>query len=284
MKVLSLNGGGCCGYMSAVVLALIEKETGKSCSELFDLVAGVSTGSIIATSIGKGISAEELAKYYKELASTIFKKKSWIPWNSWYSADKLQDVVASILDYNFNESKTKVMIYAAQISGPDVLQPKFWKSWKELENIKTSEIVVASCSAPIYFAPKKIGDKVYIDGGFVANNPSMCAIAEALELNAELKNIKSFNINCGEQKGFNKAEKLNSILKWIPNASSLPTLAIRTGERSVTYQASEILDDRHLEIGPNIDLPLDILDFALMDQEANKMWLENKDNILKLLA
>jgi patatin-like phospholipase/acyl hydrolase len=280
MRLLSLNGGGSCGYMTAVILSKIEEETGKSSAELFDLIAGVSTGSILAAAIGKGIPAKMIASFYKELASDIFKKKCWLPWKAWYSADKLNKITKEIIGYQYNSSKTKIMIHAAAINGPDVFRPKFWKSWEECDTVMANEIVVASCSAPIYFAPNKIGSDVYIDGGFVANNPSMCAIVEALRLKHDLTEIYNLNINCGETKGFDNAHKLVSIIKWIPNISSLPTLAIKTGERSVSYQAHQLLGNRHLVIGPSIDLPMDTLDFDKMNREANRVWSINKEVIL----
>src|SRR5215210_1589295 len=47
-KVLSIDGGGIRGIIPATVLAEIERRTGKLTSEVFDLVAGTSTGGILA--------------------------------------------------------------------------------------------------------------------------------------------------------------------------------------------------------------------------------------------
>ena len=46
--ILALDGGGTRGVYSAQVLACIEQETGVPVKEHFDLIAGTSTGSIIA--------------------------------------------------------------------------------------------------------------------------------------------------------------------------------------------------------------------------------------------
>ena len=215
MRLLTLNGGGCCGYMTAVILSKLEEETGKNTAELFDLIAGVSTGSIIAACIGKGITASIIANLYKDLAKKIFKKKCWVPWKPWYDSKELENVMRELLHYEFNTSKTKIMIHAACINGPDVLKPKFWKSWQEYDTLMTDDIVVASCSSPVYFSPKSIQNDTYIDGGFVTNNHSMCAIVEALRYKKPLSKIYNLNINCGEQKGFDNAKKLDSIIKWI---------------------------------------------------------------------
>jgi patatin-like phospholipase/acyl hydrolase len=55
MNILSLNGGGTSGLMTALILAKIENEYGNKhiCCELFDLITGVSTGSIIGALLSK---------------------------------------------------------------------------------------------------------------------------------------------------------------------------------------------------------------------------------------
>lgn len=283
MKLLSLNGGGMCGYMSASVLAKIESELKAPSHTLFDMICGVSTGSILAVALGAGKPASEMKDMYRDLGTNIFGRKSWVPWKPWYSSDNLLKSIKGNLEYRFNTAKTRVIIYASHINGPSVLKPKFWKSWKEDNTVTTSDIVVASCSAPIYFAPKTIGVDTYIDGGFVANNPSMCVIAEALSCNAEMGNLYNLNISCGEEKGFDNASKLDSILKWIPNVSSLPTLAIRTGEQAVEYQAHQLLGFRNHVVEPEMALPLDTLNFDLMDKLADAMWSTHRVEIVNQL-
>ena len=49
IRILSLDGGGVRGLISLEVLKHIEQESGKPIAELFDFVAGTSTGSIVAT-------------------------------------------------------------------------------------------------------------------------------------------------------------------------------------------------------------------------------------------
>ena len=47
-KVLSLDGGGIRGIIPAIILQEIEKRTQKRIWELFDLIAGTSTGGFLA--------------------------------------------------------------------------------------------------------------------------------------------------------------------------------------------------------------------------------------------
>ena len=131
MRILSLNGGGMRGYVTAIVLSKLEQETGKPIIEMFDFISGVSTGSIICGALGKGISATMLVSLYKELGNTIFTKKSWLPWKPYYKTSVLESVVKETMEYQFNTAKVKVMIHATKVSKPGVIQPKFWKSWQE---------------------------------------------------------------------------------------------------------------------------------------------------------
>ena len=82
--VLSLDGGGIRGLIPALVLADIEKKTGKRIAELFDLITGTSTGGILALGLckdnGNGVpqySAKNLSKIYQDRGSEIFSRSFW---------------------------------------------------------------------------------------------------------------------------------------------------------------------------------------------------------------
>ena len=51
LRVLALDGGGIRGVIPATVLAEIENKTGKRIAEMFDLIAGTSTGGILALAL-----------------------------------------------------------------------------------------------------------------------------------------------------------------------------------------------------------------------------------------
>ena len=81
MKVLSIDGGGIRGLIPALVLAEIERRTGRRTAEMFDLIAGTSTGGILACGLtrrgedGQPMhSAEELAELYMSEGPKIFDR------------------------------------------------------------------------------------------------------------------------------------------------------------------------------------------------------------------
>ena len=53
MKVLAIDGGGIRGLIPALVLAEIERRTGRRMAEMFDLIAGTSTGGILACALSR---------------------------------------------------------------------------------------------------------------------------------------------------------------------------------------------------------------------------------------
>jgi patatin-like phospholipase/acyl hydrolase len=73
-RILSIDGGGICGIFPAAVLARLEKAhtTGNSIGTYFDLIAGTSTGGIIALGLGAGLSANDLLDPYVGKGSEIF--------------------------------------------------------------------------------------------------------------------------------------------------------------------------------------------------------------------
>ncbi len=58
MKLLSIDGGGIKGLYSAAFLNSLEKIYGKQTVDSFDLIAGTSTGGIIALAIAARISLD----------------------------------------------------------------------------------------------------------------------------------------------------------------------------------------------------------------------------------
>ncbi|HEY9608907.1 patatin-like phospholipase family protein, partial [Allocoleopsis sp.] len=79
-KILSIDGGGIRGIVPAKILAEIEKQTKKPISSLFDLIAGTSTGGILAAGLTlpkpntkePKYTAEDLIKIYRERGGEIF--------------------------------------------------------------------------------------------------------------------------------------------------------------------------------------------------------------------
>ena len=98
-RILSLDGGGIRGVFTLQILARIEellrKHRGKShlvLADEFDLIAGTSTGAIIATMLSWGMSVEQIERNYTDQSAEMFKKAGWrARWKAKYSAQAITD-------------------------------------------------------------------------------------------------------------------------------------------------------------------------------------------------
>ena len=79
VRVLAIAGGGIRGIIPSVVLARIEKLTGKPIHQSFDLVCGTSTGGIIAAGLTmpKPLSGDQILDLYLNHGKTIFSQSFW---------------------------------------------------------------------------------------------------------------------------------------------------------------------------------------------------------------
>lgn len=72
-QVLSLDGGGLRGIFTAASLAALEDDLGSPVVDHFDLIAGTSTGGLIALALGAGVSARSILDFYLEEGPRIFR-------------------------------------------------------------------------------------------------------------------------------------------------------------------------------------------------------------------
>ena len=71
-QILSLDGGGLKGLFSACFLAEWEQHVGRPITSSFDLIAGTSTGGIIALALGAGFPAAQIVEFYRQHGPAIF--------------------------------------------------------------------------------------------------------------------------------------------------------------------------------------------------------------------
>jgi len=205
-RILSIDGGGIHGVIPAVVLEEIESRAGRPISDLFDLFVGTSTGGILATGLvlpaadgEPRYTASQLVDFYTTRGHEIFP--SLRP--SWFSS------IVSLVSERFSEKPYERILreYLGDARLSETLKPLimpsydikagspyFFKTRRAIENPAHRdhalwEAVRATSAAPTYFEPKSLQpdaqgsfSKLLIDGGVFVNNPTMCAYAEALDL------------------------------------------------------------------------------------------------------
>ena len=223
VKVLSIDGGGIRGLIPAMVLAEIEKRTGKRIAQLFDLIAGTSTGGILAlglTKPGAGgkprWTAEQGVELYREQGGKIFDRSVWHRIRSLgnlaeekYPAGPIEEVLQEFFgNTRLSEALKDVIVTSYEI---ERRIPFFFKSRYASDPAKKADydfpmwqVARATSAAPTYFEPFKIDTNkqadywALIDGGVFANNPAMCAYAEAKATRKDAQDFLVVSLGTGE--------------------------------------------------------------------------------------
>ncbi len=200
-RILSIDGGGIRGIIPAMVLAHIEKLTGRPIAKLFDLVAGTSTGGILALglTIPKSSSrplyaAQEFVDMYEREGTRIFSRS---PFRTLFTTDSLlwkkysSQGIEQVLSEYFGDSRLRDAVTDVLVTSYEIERrfPFFFKSTNARQrpdyDFAARDIARATSAAPSYFEPMKIptgtnsGHYTLIDGGVFANNPAACALVEA---------------------------------------------------------------------------------------------------------
>jgi patatin-like phospholipase/acyl hydrolase len=191
-RVLSLDGGGIRGLISTLMLAYIEEQTGKRTADLFDLIAGTSTGGVIAlglvfpgTPTQPPYSAKQLADFYIKEGPQIFSGRFGAlrqVVEEKYPHKPMEDTLQRYFgNIRLEEALKPVIIPTYDVANA---APHFFKSRRTESDgqVLMWQVARATTAAPTFFEPIQIHmpgvSRALIDGGMIANNPAMCALAE----------------------------------------------------------------------------------------------------------
>ncbi len=212
-RILSLDGGGIRGTFSAGFLAEIEEHTGRRIVEHFDLIAGTSTGGIIALALGLGIPAQEILRFYRTHGPEIFPAATWgtrlslrlrRALRSKHSPERLSAALKSVFgERRIGEALTRLMIVSWDGARSDVHlfktahSPKFTRDYK----LAAVEAALATSAAPTYLPAFRGPTGVtFIDGGIWANCPAALSILEAIaELGRPVDEIDILSIGTTQE-------------------------------------------------------------------------------------
>lgn len=217
-RILSLDGGGIRGVYPATILAELERKftSPRKIGEFFDLIAGTSTGGIIALGLGKGMSAVDLQDLYQVRGNEIFPEpqrslkgrvKSAFRWSRhWFLYHYDREAIAKILaeklgDRLYGESLHRLCIPAFDGGNSEVFVFKtpHHPDYKIDRFEKMTTVALATSAAPTYFKPLQHGGYSLVDGGVWANNPIMLAVIEALVcFDISPDQIDVLSLGCGE--------------------------------------------------------------------------------------
>ncbi|MCC5640488.1 patatin-like phospholipase family protein [Nostoc sp. CHAB 5844] len=212
-KILSIDGGGIRGIIPAIILDEIEKRTSKPICQLFNLIAGTSTGGILTAALTKPnpsyqsqpqFKAEDLIDIYRQDGKRIFLESPVTSLlklddivRAKYSSKGRDEVLTEYLqDTLLKKALTDLFItsYDIELRMPiffvnNVKDQKLGENFRKIcDGYTMKQAAMATSAAPTYFKPYKIdtadptnsGYYALVDGGVFANNPTSLAIMEAL--------------------------------------------------------------------------------------------------------
>ena len=204
-RILTIDGGGIKGVFPAAFLAEIEDRLGEPIYNYFDLIAGTSTGGIIAIGLGLGLTAGELLQLYKEFGASIFKS-SRIPGHlrrllrAKYSLEPMREIVGKAFsDRRLGHSRKRLLVPALNLAAERVYiyktahHPDYVRDFR----IRAVEVALATVAAPTYFPIHMHDDGAYVDGSLWARNPLALAIVEAIGvLDWSRRDVRVLSLGC----------------------------------------------------------------------------------------
>jgi len=285
-NILTIDGGGVRGLVAAIVLDALQgafRAAGdtRPVADSFDLIAGASSGAIIAAALAMpradgsaALGAAEIRRFFEENARRIFPLRPFcnIPvigrlpqlFGPLYDPAPLDALLAESLgDLVFASARRNVMIPAYSIDPRDIVLFRGGPAYREdaegerFAMVRVRDAVLGSSAAPTFFPPHRIdapnGEAGWtaIDGGVYVNDPAMAAVAEAMRLFPE-DELRVVSIGTGRQTRvypFRRASRWG-FSQWISPAGRFRTpllSAIQDGQaRAVHRQLTYLLGEDYI--------------------------------------
>jgi len=284
-NVLAIDGGGVRGVVAAIVLDALDAEfkaAGKTCAvaDCFDLIAGTSSGAIIAAALsfpaadgGGGANPADLRRFFETQSRAIFPPRPFcnIPvigrlpqlFGPLHDPAPLEAVLADqFSDMVFASARRNVMIPAYSIDPRDIVLFRGGPAYANLKEgerfsmIRVRDAIMGSAAAPTFFPPHRIEapDRsaawTAIDGGVFLNDPAMAAATEAMRLFPG-EALRVVSLGTGRQTRNYPFEKSRrwGFSEWVSPTGRFRTpliSAIQDGQaRAVNRQLEYIIGDNY---------------------------------------
>jgi hypothetical protein len=288
VKVLAIDGGGIRGLIPALVLAEIESRTGRPIATLFDLVAGTSTGAILACALTRPepMSAQRAADVYVEEGPQIFHASlvkritsvGGLADERYDSRGLVESLKRHLGDARLAQATVGVLVTTYDLEARQALL------LRRDDDISMVDAAHASSAAPTYFEPVRVGARTLIDGGVFAISPAALAYAEAggaVDVLASLGTGEHTRpLPYREVKDWGKLEWAQPIIDVVFDGSA----------DAVDSQLSRLLDDRYIRLQTRLDQASDDLDdasaenLAALQREAAQLIARHDADIDRLCS
>lgn len=295
-RFLAIDGGGIRGVYAAHVLERLQATFSLSFHEHFEIIAGTSTGSIIAAALALDIPIGTVKQLYKEKGSEIFSYDCWSAKGllyPMYPSAPLRNALTEVFgERTMKDAKTRLIIPTTDIANGSVhvVKSAYDRDFSRDPNRPIVDVILASCSAPAYFAPAQVGEYLLADGGLWANNPSLVVLTEAMtRLKLERPEIRLLSIGTGIGKQYYKRSTVNRSWGFATDWGMKKFIAMLLNLQSETANnMTKLLLDGGRMVRVNFesdtDLPLDdISSIPDLISKADHDFTHNTKDIRELL-
>jgi len=279
-RVVSIDGGGIRGLVTTILLQRIVATPGlENFLNTTDLIAGTSTGGILALGIAHQLGLDRIREVYVNKGPKIFDD-SWL--DDLVDLGKLRGADYGIAPLRrelkklfgrttLGELETRVLIAAFDLDNADpdpakrTWKPKLFHNYPGPNNDRKSlavDVALYTSAAPTYF-PSVDG---YIDGGVYANNPAMCALAQTRDRRYSptppIDEVLLLSLGTGTSLQYIKGKSHDwGYAQWVKPLISL----MLDGTAGIAdYQCRQMLGDRYHRLAPvfpaGTTVPLDAVD------------------------
>ncbi len=262
VSILSIDGGGIRGIIPAAFLVAFEKRTGKPICELFDLIAGTSTGGILAAALtlpnsrGKPeYSAEQARSAYFEHGGAIFHRSLLRTVTTLgglarpiYSPRALERVLEEYLgDARLHTTLSEILVTAYDMTSdtPWFFKTSFAKDHRApVDDPLLTQVVRATTAAPTYFPPLSMEGHCMIDGGVFAANPALCAYAQARVMYPQEDEFLVVSLGTGLQV---QARSCSEVKNWgmAHWAAPISGIMLNSSSATVNYQMRALVSGKN---------------------------------------
>lgn len=281
-RILSIDGGGIRGIVPTVIMQRLVSTPGlEGFLQNVDLIAGTSTGGLLALAIARGKSLDDIRDFYVIDGPKIFDD-SWLDnlldlgklRGADYKTAPMRRVLKRILgaDTTLGQLGRSVLITTFDLDNQNTDKGK--RTWKPkiFHNLPGTDgdrddlaykVGLYTAAAPTYF-PSVDG---YVDGGVYANNPSMCALAQARDTRyfdppTDLEDIVLLSLGTGASPFHIKGKTHDwGYAQWI---KPLISLMLDGVSGIADYQCQQMLGDQYHRLAPVFPsgqaFPLDAVD------------------------
>jgi patatin-like phospholipase/acyl hydrolase len=275
-RILALDGGGVRGLVTVIALQRLVAVQPQLLAGVH-LLAGTSTGGLIALGLGAGATLAELRKLYEVQSAEIFDD-SWlddlvdlskVAGAEYDNRGLIRHARKLLGEKTLRELNRRVMVTAFDLDNESAdPRRRTWKP-KVFHNIPGADsdggelawkVGIYTSAAPTYF-PAYEG---YVDGGVFANNPSMCALALALDARANavrpaLDDLRVLSIGTGTALTYIEGRNLDwGLAQWVKPLIDV----MMDGVAGIAdYQCRQLLGSRYHRLAPafppKTNIPLD---------------------------